>query len=872
MTLERVSNPSREVLESFILKSQPFIITDVADKWPCYSNWRSNYDYLPSKLGEREIPMRELGYNVGEWLGKTSNVKFSEFYKLWKDNQNNQSTPTTTTTADTTKNPLYYLASLPVRTYFPELESEYTVPDFAKEQNKSANLWIGSAGQVTPLHHDWSTGDPGMDGLHAIIIGKNYLNFMIQQLIEWGLFHHALVDCESPNLEKYPEFANAQVIDVILEAGEILFIPKLWWHHVRTLEHAISLNFWFQHIGSEKLKCTRFWPHMEEYLNAIYNMDMKEERMTTLLMYFADGYSQKNKPTEADVRYYIDNPIKFMQLPKFIHAFGNAANNPLVKSPEADLLATELRTMVKEWIDNKALSLNDNSSQPKYSNNSYSNPMIDEFFGDLIKTTDNIVKQTQSLKNNIQLYPLANCDDSNNNNNSNVVAHTTIIKKIHKRLEDVDHQLKHLLDDCNSTLGITPHACSNTSNTAELLEAFKLMYQQNEQWKSNIQLPLSTTTSTISTTNRNLSSMSSSSTSSPVNNNNNLLNPHPMVAPSKNAIPAIVNTKPPMAAPTTTTTTTLQPLPMAPKSILYNNNQNNSVNSQSSNTNTTNNNNNNNNGNKSLPKIEVSSEYSLNLLKSKLPSPSSSSSSSSQSTTTPTVQHVATPVAPTITLPISNPPAPPLVIPKPPLEMVNKPVPTISPNINPTAPTRPTTSTPLHSAIKAPVLISTTTPLLAPTTPVKISVPVANHPPPPPTPTHSNTQPPIIMPTTPILIQPKINTTTTTTTTNTIVTTKIIKHVTKEEIQVLENNYLTKIVHLDILNQTIHCINEFLKKNHHHHGGEQQHFNESNLINDMSIPTPAKSKPILLLLLQLGRIESKKTIEGDTIFCSVGVI
>jgi hypothetical protein len=73
----------------------------------------------------------------------------------------------------------------------------------------------------------------------------------------WGKFHQSLIDVENPDFDKHPEFRNAVSIDIELSAGEMLFIPKLWWHHVRTLEPSISVNFWFQHFGSEKLKLTR---------------------------------------------------------------------------------------------------------------------------------------------------------------------------------------------------------------------------------------------------------------------------------------------------------------------------------------------------------------------------------------------------------------------------------------------------------------------------------------------------------------------------------------------------------------------------------------------------------------------------------------
>lgn len=59
--------------------------------------------------------------------------------------------------------------------------------------------------------------------------------------------------------DTFPEFfSQAKFLEIILKEGEMLFIPKLWWHHVRTVENSIAVNFWFQHLGSEKLKLNRY--------------------------------------------------------------------------------------------------------------------------------------------------------------------------------------------------------------------------------------------------------------------------------------------------------------------------------------------------------------------------------------------------------------------------------------------------------------------------------------------------------------------------------------------------------------------------------------------------------------------------------------
>ena len=57
----------------------------------------------------------------------------------------------------------FYLASLPMNKYFPMLCDDVIVPDVPKSQKKSGNLWIGNQGQITPIHYDYSTGDPGQN-------------------------------------------------------------------------------------------------------------------------------------------------------------------------------------------------------------------------------------------------------------------------------------------------------------------------------------------------------------------------------------------------------------------------------------------------------------------------------------------------------------------------------------------------------------------------------------------------------------------------------------------------------------------------------------------------------------------------------------
>jgi hypothetical protein len=59
----------------------------------------------------------------------------------------------------------------------------------------------------------------------------------------------SLVDFQHPNFKDYPLFEeallNSQVAE--LEAGDAIFIPSMWWHHVEALESLnVLINYWWR--------------------------------------------------------------------------------------------------------------------------------------------------------------------------------------------------------------------------------------------------------------------------------------------------------------------------------------------------------------------------------------------------------------------------------------------------------------------------------------------------------------------------------------------------------------------------------------------------------------------------------------------------
>jgi len=66
------------------------------------------------------------------------------------------------------------------------------------------------------------------------------------------------VDPESPNLSKFPNYANIKGYEVVLNEGDLLYLPPLWFHHVTALDPSISINFWSPDISQSETERKAF--------------------------------------------------------------------------------------------------------------------------------------------------------------------------------------------------------------------------------------------------------------------------------------------------------------------------------------------------------------------------------------------------------------------------------------------------------------------------------------------------------------------------------------------------------------------------------------------------------------------------------------
>eukprot|EP01139_Manchomonas_bermudensis_P021606 Amastigsp_a683668_23.p1 type:complete len:379 gc:universal Amastigsp_a683668_23:1167-31(-) len=341
----------RATIEEHICSSRPFVIRGATRTWP-QRDW-SDARWLEETIGsETKVTVREnVPGERGEWLGLPAELCFGDFVRQWTEPE----VEDYSTAQGSTRLPRFYLASLPISRNFPQLSQNIVIPPFAAEQGpKYGNFWMGNAGQVTPLHYDYSSGEPGMDGFHVLLAGSKVFRLYdpvvnlgcIPRKREWWRWHQADIDPDAPDLAAHPRFASARCVEIELGPGDLLFIPKLWWHHVYTLRRAVAVNFWFQHLGSEELKLDRHWAVVEEHLVAAAQMTLAPSKWPGVLRYHGLG-----DVSDAAAELLMAAPALFLRAPTFVDHVGNVANSSFFEGDTKRRIGLELRRRARALLD-----------------------------------------------------------------------------------------------------------------------------------------------------------------------------------------------------------------------------------------------------------------------------------------------------------------------------------------------------------------------------------------------------------------------------------------------------------------------------------------------------------------------------------------
>jgi LPS sulfotransferase NodH len=232
--VERRSNLSRdEFRDQYYAANRPVVLQGLMTGWRAMTAWTP--EYLKAVAGEGMVEVMtgrndDPKYEMNGRKHRTE-MRFADYVDLVYSGK--------------TTNDYYMVANNAFfqRTQMQPLLKDVTAfPQYLTPvtAGKQCFLWFGPAGTLTPLHHDTS------NILIAQVVGRK--RYRIIPASQWQYVYNTSsvfsdVDCENPDLSRHPKFRNATIIDMVLEPGEVLFMPVGWWHQVRALDVSMTVSF-----------------------------------------------------------------------------------------------------------------------------------------------------------------------------------------------------------------------------------------------------------------------------------------------------------------------------------------------------------------------------------------------------------------------------------------------------------------------------------------------------------------------------------------------------------------------------------------------------------------------------------------------------
>jgi len=131
---------------------------------------------------------------------------------------------------------------------FPELYKDLRIPKlFPSKSFFSSVFRITSPGLQLWTHYDTC------DNILVQVRGRKRIVFFPP----WEALNLYLdgdkslvLDIDNPDLSIYPNFQKVERYEAVLEEGDIVFIPALWFHNVIALNFSISVNVFWKNLES----------------------------------------------------------------------------------------------------------------------------------------------------------------------------------------------------------------------------------------------------------------------------------------------------------------------------------------------------------------------------------------------------------------------------------------------------------------------------------------------------------------------------------------------------------------------------------------------------------------------------------------------
>lgn len=230
---------AREFHVRFVAPEIPVILTRMIEGWPASRRWTP--EYFRGRFGHVELEVEQLekarpGENQSYLDSMTTrSMTIAEYVDRASERADGS----------------IYAAQQPLRELLPDAAEDirpipYLSRLLCRAAGTSELLWIGSRGCASGLHFDRAHNfNIQLYGRKRWVIFPRDQQPLLYLPSTLKRPHFSPIDFDAPDYERFPRYRAATPIEFEIGAGETLFLPVGWAHHVRTLEFSIGLNLWW---------------------------------------------------------------------------------------------------------------------------------------------------------------------------------------------------------------------------------------------------------------------------------------------------------------------------------------------------------------------------------------------------------------------------------------------------------------------------------------------------------------------------------------------------------------------------------------------------------------------------------------------------
>ncbi len=213
-----------EFYNEYLKPGKPVVFTDLVKDWPATKKW--SFEWLREKHGELEVPLFDNNvHKTDSYFKAARKMALADYLTLIENG------PTD-----------LRIFLFDIFKKVPSLVNDIRFPTIMDGFVKSYKfMFFGGEGAEVNLHYD-------MDCSHVFLTQfqtrKKIVLFSPDESVH--LYQHPFtvmshVHPLKPDFEKYPAARKAKGFETIINHGETLFIPQLWWHYINYVDGGFSL-------------------------------------------------------------------------------------------------------------------------------------------------------------------------------------------------------------------------------------------------------------------------------------------------------------------------------------------------------------------------------------------------------------------------------------------------------------------------------------------------------------------------------------------------------------------------------------------------------------------------------------------------------